>query len=202
MDEAESMSMDAEIARLDDAKRLVQKVLEQDPMADPSWYVSLLTAKELAYANALFTMNGDWKAAARMAGYGEHLSRMEIEQSDGMQALLKAVSSARAASSVLTREAMIARINRIALTAEKNGDFKSAMFANKELARLLRLDQPEETAHHVDGRGHRIKVVALTVEPGIAPAPMPEVTDEVRGILDLNGLDDLVPELPGGESDV
>lgn len=163
--------------------------------SDSTWFLPYLTEKQRMYGILYTRFLGDWAKAAKAAGYAPGTRQTQIESGDAMVAYMTAVKAEVAQVVGLSATTVVARMNRIALKAEDQGDLKTAMGANRTLGEWQGLGEKRVTVTHQNADG-----VSITIGSPRSTADDEVYIDaEIVEIMEQNGFER--PELPQKEID-
>jgi AraC-like DNA-binding protein len=183
--------LQTEILMLARASELEEHLDSGNPDGDSTWFARHLTERQRSYGLYFMQTAGDWKKSAQRAGYAARTLQRDIEQGDAMQAYMKAVRSEMAAVMAITSTTILARISRIGLKAEKQGDFGNALRASTKLGEAHGIFEHAKGGIQINGDGNTIVI-------GVSRSKTDDdiyEDAEWREIEAANGL----AALPGGE---
>ena len=142
-------------ARIDGVRRALACL---SPDADSTHLFGHLSDKQKMYATYFVKHEGDWRKAARQAGYGASATQESIEAGEAMSAYMAALKAEISLKIGLSAATVMSRLNRIALKAEEEKEYPSAIRANIKLGETFGMFHTEATTINVNAEGVIIQI--------------------------------------------
>lgn len=195
-DQAEAEAVGRAQTEIDVAIRAsaIEENLESgSPDADSTWFLRHLTEKQRRYGLEYVKTGGNQEKAKLNAGYAKGTPISHIENGDAMVAYMSAVKAELAATQGISANTIAARLNRLALGAEAEGDRDNAIRANVKLGEMVGAFDKKGAAVQINADGVQVVIAGPRSSADDALANDPSV----KAILAANGID--LPEAVDAE---